>query len=91
MKPGYKTSEFWLTLATAAIGLVAVLWGLSPAEQADIVRHVEGAIVAVGGLVANAYAVWKYVEARTALKMVSSPASDVDDEDPDAVTVDISE
>lgn len=89
MKPGYTTSEFWLTLATAAVGLAAILWGLSPAEQADIVRHVEGAIVAVGGLVANAWSVWKYVEARTALKLMSSPADVVTPDDGE--TFDITE
>ena len=89
MKPGYQTSEFWLTLAASVVGLLAILWGLSPAEQADLAAQVKGVVAAVAGLVANAYSVWKYVEARTALKMIS-PASDEVHPD-DGETVDISE
>lgn len=58
MKPGYKTTEFWLSLAAVLVGAVAAS-GVIPAET------VWERIV---GLVVSALAALGYTGARLALK-----------------------
>lgn len=38
MKPGYKTTEFWLALGTQVLALLVVLGVISP-EQQDALGH----------------------------------------------------
>jgi hypothetical protein len=71
MTPGYKTTEFWLTLATTAVGLVAVVLGLTPAQSADLMTHVTSAVVALGTIAGAAAAVWKYIHDRTEIKLAA--------------------
>ena len=58
MKPGYKTTEFWLSLAAVAVGALLVA-GVLPNEGAStqVVGLIEAALVALG-----------YTGARLALK-----------------------
>lgn len=89
MKPGYQTTEFWLSIASTVVGLVAVVIGLSPADTATVSQAVSTAIVAVGSLVTSALTVYSYIRARTDLKVEALYADtdgdgltdDVDDDD----------
>lgn len=58
MKPGYKTTEFWLSLAAVAVGAVAAS-GVIPAESTW---------ERVVGLVVSALAALGYTGARLAVK-----------------------
>lgn len=69
MKPGWQTSEFWVTAATAVITVLALLlhW---PREKTEAVAGLVGQIVVPAfALVANAYAMATYVNARTVIKV----------------------
>lgn len=81
MKPGIKTTEFWVTLILAIIGpvltILVVSGQLSP-EGAEVVGDVAESAVpaiadAVSVIIANVtslLAVRKYISARTELKTI---------------------
>lgn len=58
MKPGYKTTEFWLALGASAVG-AAMASGAIPSE---------GALAQAVGLIASALVALGYTGARFALK-----------------------
>lgn len=68
MKPGYLTTEFWLSVGTTAIGFLAVIFGWNVAQSTEMVTAWHGAVVAVAGLLANAAVLWKYIDVRETLK-----------------------
>jgi len=48
MKPGWKTTEFWKSIATNIIGLLAVLGVFTPEQSSDLIQAVgelAGAII----------------------------------------------
>ena len=47
LKPGYKTTEFWVTVFIQAVGLITALGYLTP-EQADTLSQ---ALTQLGGIV----------------------------------------
>ncbi len=65
MKPGYKTTEFWLTVAASIVGLVLAS-GIFPAE---------GEIVKIVGLAAMVLASLGYSQSRGQAKAGESRAS----------------
>jgi hypothetical protein len=51
MKPGYKTTEFWLAIASQLLGILVVLGVITPEQQdafAGALQHIAGAIMMVG-------------------------------------------
>ena len=64
VKPGYQTTEFWVSIVSAAIGLL-ITSGLIPTSDASFIS--ESATKIMGGLVA-AVAVYKYIHARAIVK-----------------------
>ena len=79
MKPGYKTTEFWLTLAKGLVGpvlaiLVAAGVFMPGIDEEAVSGHVEQivvGVVAVVGLVVSGGAVAVYTVARTDAKSVT--------------------
>lgn len=80
VRPGWASSEFWITLAgkaaVAAVGL-AVLFGKDPADANALGVAVEKGLVAVGVLAGIAWMVATYVKGRTATKVAASEARGV--------------
>lgn len=72
-RPGWKTTEFWVTLATTAVALLAVLFGLGQQQSAELSNAVQGAVAAVAGLVAQAVVAYRYIMAREIVKLASQP------------------
>lgn len=65
LKPGYKTTEFWLALVGQLTGLFTLFSGLDVSPQAEgAVRAVGGAIVAI---VALGYAISRGLTKKGAL------------------------
>jgi hypothetical protein len=68
MKPGYKSTEFWLTVVAQVFGLV-LLFGVLTAEQSatlyDAIARIVEAVVA---LAAALVPLIEYIKARTGLK-----------------------
>lgn len=76
MKPGYLTTEFWLTAAMQLIALLVLLGKVSPSDAAMLKDTVSQLIATVGDLLKDAAAVaaaaavlWKYIQSRTTMKL----------------------
>jgi len=68
MKPGYQTTEFWVTLIMSAVPVLVALGVFSPEEGQTIAQQWADIAVQVGSLVAAAIVAWKYISSRTFLK-----------------------
>lgn len=68
MKPGYKTSEFYLTIIAQVLSLLAVV-GVINAGDVQPMYQVIGEMIAAGVVVlAGAWQVVSYIKSRTELK-----------------------
>ena len=68
MKPGYKTSEFYVTIFTA-LGSIAVAFGvLSQAEASELAAAVGQVAAAVIALIGAVLPVVAYVKGRASVK-----------------------
>lgn len=68
MKPGYKTTEFYLTIIGQALSLLAVL-GIINASDVQPMYQLIGEMIAAGVVVvAGAWQVVSYTKSRTELK-----------------------
>lgn len=76
MKPGYKTTEFWVTILTQ-IASIAVLLGIVEPQAGDAAAAaVPEAVESVFALLAMAGSAWGYARSRgEAKKVVVMPAS----------------
>ncbi len=72
IKPGWQTTEFWLTLVPQALALAVLVGLVAPADRETLQGAVINAVTAVGALATSATAIWKYIQARTELKTVAS-------------------
>jgi hypothetical protein len=93
MKSGWKTTEFWISCGTSALALAALVWGLSPAEHAEMADRLQATILALGAVSGNAMVLWKYIEARAGLKAAEMMVSGLGAEPlaPDEKIVEIDE
>lgn len=70
MKPGYQTTEFWVTILTQIIAIL-VLTGKISASDAGMLKDSLAQIVEHGAaLIASAAVVYKYIQSRTDVKMI---------------------
>jgi hypothetical protein len=69
MKPGYQTSEFWLTLASQMIGLAALFHFTSAEDSKTLGAALSQGITAVFAFLASARTLIGYVNSRTNLKL----------------------
>ena len=68
IKPGWKTSEFLVTVLVA-VGSIAVALGFAEQSQVDnIVQAVSSLAAAVAAVVAAVVPVVEYIKSRTAIK-----------------------
>lgn len=68
MKAGIKTTEFYLTVVFAIVGVLVAL-GVIEQEQAQTLNAaIQQAVIAVGALIAAVLPIWKYIDSRTKLK-----------------------
>jgi hypothetical protein len=68
MKPGWKTTEFWQTLAVVVINGLVVLGVVPPADGTTLGGALAQGIAGAFAVVANALVVTQYVRGRVALK-----------------------
>ncbi len=75
VKPGFKTSEFWITavvnIAAAVIGLLAARGLVSSEEQSLYLALVQSLAVVVAPLII-AVVTGKYIESRTEVKKAAN-------------------
>lgn len=75
MKPGYWTTEFWLSAAVALVAFIAVVFNLSPSESGALEAELTKVITAIAGLVSAFLTIRKYIESRTAIKLTEIQAT----------------
>lgn len=68
VKPGIKTTEFWLTLTAQLIPLLVIFGVLNSDEASDLSEAVAQLITAIGAVVASAAPIVAYIQSRTRVK-----------------------
>jgi hypothetical protein len=68
IKPGWKTTEFWLTLVTQIVSILAVLGLVSFGDAKELGDAITKAVGAVFVLVTNGAILWKYIQSRLSTK-----------------------
>ena len=68
MTPGIRTTEFWVTVATSIIALLAMVFHWPTADTNELTKIVSDAVVTVFALIGQVLALLSYVSSRTALK-----------------------
>jgi len=73
MKPGYLTTEFWVTLVTQFVSVLTVLGVVTAQNAGQLTDSATGIVTATFTLLTNAAAVIHYIRSRTALKLKGQP------------------
>lgn len=68
LKSGWKTTEFWITLAGQGIALMVIMGVIKPAEQATLGEHVAKSVEAIFALIVSGSTLLSYIAGRTRLK-----------------------
>ena len=78
LKPGYATTEFWVTVASQLVAVLALVGLVSFGDVAGIQDATSKAIVGAAAVLANALVVVRYVRGRMDLKadQVYSPGNE---------------
>ena len=71
MKPGNQTTEFWLTLVSQVLGLLALFHVISPQDSGTLGTALSNGITAVFTIFASARVALGYINSRTNLKQGS--------------------
>lgn len=79
VKPGYKSTEFLMSIAGLVISVLVSLGYLRPQDSSIVLGSLGDAITSAGTLVASAWIVTRYITARTDVKTM-----------PENVTVEVS-
>jgi hypothetical protein len=67
-RSGIRTSEFWATLASQFLALLALAGVVSAADAATLQDAVVKCVTAAGVFAANAWVIVRYIQSRTRLK-----------------------
>jgi len=73
MKPGWQTSEFWVTLIGQVLALLAITGAISIGDRDKLETALTNAVTAVFTLLTSAVIVIGYIRSRTALKSAAIP------------------
>lgn len=68
MKAGWKTTEFWMTIVVTAVGLLAALGVIGPADRPNVEGALQQMVQSVAGFIAAAIALWRYIKGRVDVK-----------------------
>jgi len=68
MKPGYKTTEFWLALLAQLLPLLVLTGILSPDEVSAIETSTLEVVKVVGSLIVAVIPLWRYIDSRAKIK-----------------------
>lgn len=69
MKPGYKTSEFWLALISQVLAVLVTVGVLRPGDQAELGQCLSAAITAIFALLTSSVQMKQYIQGRQGLKL----------------------
>ena len=65
IKPGFLTSEFWLTVVTFIVNIFVMLGYLTPAEADDFVKSVATAFAAISTIIITVYYIYSRIKVKT--------------------------
>jgi hypothetical protein len=68
MKPGWQTSEFWITVAGQGLSLLTIAHVITAQTQTSLAGPITNAITAAFTLWASARIIVQYIQSRTDLK-----------------------
>lgn len=68
MKPGWQTSEFWISVTGQLLALLALAGAVNGADRDRLETALTNGVTAVFALAGSFTVVWQYVRGRTALK-----------------------
>ena len=69
LKPGYKTTEFWLTVAIQILPMLVIFNVLSQPEADTLSQSIQQAVQAIAALITALAPIWRYIESRKAVKL----------------------
>lgn len=67
-KPGWMTTEFWLTLVAQVVALLVLFGVVSVADKDSVTGTMGRAVENVFAVVGSAAAIWQYIRSRTDVK-----------------------
>lgn len=70
MKPGYLTTEFWISVSAQLLGVLVLIGVLSPTDQASMGDSIAKSVEAIGVIIANTVVIVHYIKSRTEVKVV---------------------
>lgn len=71
MKPGYQTTEFWLTFAKMVLTVLVASGVVKAADSETLAGQITNAVTALGVVLANGYAVAQYARSRADVKSLA--------------------
>lgn len=71
-KAGYKTTEFWATIAMLVISGLVAIGVVGQGEQVEATNAMTQAIVAAVALISAATVLWQYIGQRSQIKTLAS-------------------
>lgn len=74
VKPGWTTTEFWMTLGVQAISLFVLFGLVDKGEEAQVRNTLAEAIQNVAAMVASLGSIWKYIQGRAEVKAAANAA-----------------
>lgn len=75
LKPGYKTTEFWVLLASKVLSLLALLGVIAPTDVSTLNDAAAKLFSALGVILVQGVLIWHYISQRSNLKQLAAPVS----------------
>jgi hypothetical protein len=75
IKPGYQTSEFWLTILHQVLMILVVLGVVTQGDSVGLESNISKAIISAFALVGSVISVYKYIHSRTIVKLLNQEKS----------------
>ena len=72
-RSGIKTTEFWVTLASQALAVLALVGLIAPGDLANLQDAVGKCVAAGAVFAANAWVIVQYIRSRMLLKLPVPP------------------
>lgn len=68
MKPGWKTTEFWMTVVITIVAMLAALGIVGPADRPGLEGALQQMIQSAAAFITASAALWKYITGRVEIK-----------------------
>lgn len=68
MKPGYQTSEWWLTVVVNLVMFLVLFGFVSAVDKDNVISMLSDLVKSAFALIVSATSVWKYIHARMEAK-----------------------